>query len=150
MLVNYGMPEDGSDFASNDADANLVPELIEKVALPILHHEIAHCWDMLSTRETRNAALATSLITDYVSTSSEALTELLVVIRTRLSSAVEDLTVSIFFCTYQCYCCLYYHLFRELTFLGLIESIYYTLNCLLCSHDVFIFNPQWIISKRIC
>lgn len=93
LLVNYGMPEDGSDFASNDADANLVPELIEKVALPILHHEIAHCWDMLSTRETRNAALATSLITDYVSTSSEALTELLVVIRTRLSSAVEDLTV---------------------------------------------------------
>ncbi|KAG6573994.1 Transcriptional repressor ILP1, partial [Cucurbita argyrosperma subsp. sororia] len=93
LLFNYGMPEDGSDFAPNDADANLVPELVEKVALPILHHEVAHCWDMLSTRETRNAAFATSLITNYVPTSSEALTELLVVIRTRLSSAVEDLTV---------------------------------------------------------
>lgn len=93
MLFNYGMPEDGGDFAPNDADANLVPELVEKVALPILHHEIAHCWDMLSTRETRNAAFATSLITNYVPTSSEALTELLVVIRTRLSGAVEDLTV---------------------------------------------------------
>ena len=93
MLFNYGMPEDGSDFAPNDADANLVPELVEKVALPILHHEIAHCWDMLSTRETRNAAFDTSLITNYVPPSSEALTELLVVIRTRLSGAIEDLTV---------------------------------------------------------
>ncbi|KGN52046.1 transcriptional repressor ILP1 [Cucumis sativus] len=93
LLFNYGMPEDGSDFAPNDADANLVPELVEKVALPILHHEIAHCWDMLSTRETRNAAFATSLITNYVPPSSEALTELLVVIRTRLSGAIEDLTV---------------------------------------------------------
>jgi GC-rich sequence DNA-binding factor len=31
-----------------DANINLIPELVEKVALPVLHHEIAHCWGALS------------------------------------------------------------------------------------------------------
>ncbi|KAM3739261.1 hypothetical protein ACB098_08G011600 [Castanea mollissima] len=31
LLFNYGVPNDGSDFGSDDADANLVPELVEKV-----------------------------------------------------------------------------------------------------------------------
>ena len=93
MLFDYGVPNDGSDFVSDDADSNLVPELVEKVALPILHHEIVHCWDMLSTRETKNAVTATVLVTNYVPTSSEALSDLLVAIRTRLADAVANLTV---------------------------------------------------------
>lgn len=92
LLENYGVPEDGSDFASDDADANLIPALVEKVALPILHHQIVNCWDILSTRETKNAVAATSLVTDYVS-SSEALEDLLAAIRTRLADAVSKLTV---------------------------------------------------------
>ncbi|XWS20633.1 hypothetical protein CRYUN_Cryun31cG0119400 [Craigia yunnanensis] len=90
LLFNYGSHEDGS-FAPDDA--NLVPALVEKVALPLLHHEISHCWDMLSTQETKNAVSATSLIIDYVPASSEGLTELLVTIRTRLSDAVTDIMV---------------------------------------------------------
>lgn len=93
LLFDYGKPEDGSDFTADDADANLVPELVEKVALPILHHEIAHCWDMLSTKETRNAVSATSLVTNYVPSSCEALAELLVTIHTRLSEAVAGIKV---------------------------------------------------------
>ncbi|EXB53993.1 GC-rich sequence DNA-binding factor 1 [Morus notabilis] len=93
LLMDYGVPEDGGGFAPDDADANLVPELVEKVALRILHHEIVHCWDMLSTLETRNAVAATSLVTDYVPASSEALADLLVAIRTRLADAVANLTV---------------------------------------------------------
>ncbi|KAK1567818.1 hypothetical protein Q3G72_017067 [Acer saccharum] len=93
LLFNYGLPEDGKDFAADDADANLVPTLVEKVALPILHHEIAHCWDMLSTQETRNAVSATSLAITYVPTSSEALEELSRTIRTRLAEAVGSITV---------------------------------------------------------
>ena len=65
---------------------------MEKVALPILHHQIVHCWDILSPRETKNAVAATSLVTDYVS-SSEALEDLLVAIRTRLADAVSKLMV---------------------------------------------------------
>ncbi|KAJ0037627.1 hypothetical protein Pint_21939 [Pistacia integerrima] len=93
LLFSYGLPADGRDFALDDADANLVPTLVEKVALPILHHEIAHCWDMLSTRETKNAVSATSLVVAYVPTSSEALADLLLAIRTRLAEAVSNLTV---------------------------------------------------------
>jgi GC-rich sequence DNA-binding factor len=95
VLFNYGLPTDGSDFASEDTDANLVPELVEKVALPILHHEIVHCWDMLSTRETKNAVNATGLVTSYVPASSEALSDLLAAIRTCLAEAVANLMVYI-------------------------------------------------------
>lgn len=93
MLLEYGLPKDGSGFATDDADANLVPKLVEKVALPTLRHEIAHCWDMLSTQETKNAVASTSLVTDYVPASSEALADLLVTIRTRLADAVANLMV---------------------------------------------------------
>ena len=93
MLFNYGVPEDGSDFNPDDADADLVPGLVEKVALPLLHHEIAHCWDILSSRESKNAVSATTVIINYVSASSEALKELIAAIRTRLADAVANLVV---------------------------------------------------------
>ncbi|KAF8033123.1 hypothetical protein BT93_D1885 [Corymbia citriodora subsp. variegata] len=93
LLFDYGLPQDGSDFAPDDADSNLVPGLVEKVALPILHHEIAHSWDMLSTKETKHAVAATTLVTNYVPASSEALAELLVAVRTRLADAVAKLIV---------------------------------------------------------
>jgi hypothetical protein len=66
---------------------------VEKIAIPILHHEIAHCWDMLSTQETKNAISATSLVINYVPATSEALSELLAAIRTRLADAVASTVV---------------------------------------------------------
>lgn len=93
LLFDYGVPENGSEFSPDDADADLVPGLVEKVALPILHHDIAHCWDMLSARETKNAVSATSLIINYVPASSEALKELIATIHDRLAEAVSDLVV---------------------------------------------------------
>lgn len=95
LLFNYGLSEDGNDFNPNDADANLVPELVERVALPILHHELAHCWDVFSTRETKNAVSATNLVIRYIPASSEALGELLAVVHKRLYKAVTDFTVYI-------------------------------------------------------
>ncbi|KAF3792676.1 PAX3- and PAX7-binding protein 1 [Nymphaea thermarum] len=93
LLFNYGMPEDANDFDPADPDADLVPGLIEKVALPILHHEIAHCWDMLSTRESRNAVSATQMIITYVPATSKALQELIIAVQTRLSEAISNLIV---------------------------------------------------------
>ncbi|GAB2285019.1 hypothetical protein Dimus_019475 [Dionaea muscipula] len=93
FLFDYGVPPDGSDFSPDDADANLVPGLVEKIALPILHYDIAYCWDMLSTRETKNAVSATSLVVNYVPASSEALKELISAIHSRLSDAIADLVV---------------------------------------------------------
>ncbi|KAL9224322.1 hypothetical protein vseg_000368 [Gypsophila vaccaria] len=93
LLFDYGVPADGSDFSADDVDADLIPGLVEKVALPILHHDIAHCWDMLSGRESKNAVSATSVIVNYVPVSSEALKELITTIRARLAEAVATLVV---------------------------------------------------------
>ncbi|OIW02251.1 hypothetical protein TanjilG_15134 [Lupinus angustifolius] len=93
LLFTYGLPEDGKDFVNDDDDVDLVPNLVEKVALPILHYEISHCWDMLSQEETANAIASTKLIVQHLSHESEALADLLVSIRMRLADAVSKLTV---------------------------------------------------------
>ncbi|KAI8573598.1 hypothetical protein RHMOL_Rhmol01G0289600 [Rhododendron molle] len=77
----------------DDDDANLVPQLVEKVAILILHHAIVHCWEMLSTREMRNAVSATELVIRYVPASSESLIELVAVLHDRLADAIADLVV---------------------------------------------------------
>lgn len=88
MLFNYGLPED-----EDDADANLIPELVEKLAVPILYNQLAHCWDMLSTQETKYAVSATNLVLRYVSSSSSAVVNLVATLRDRLADAVANLTV---------------------------------------------------------
>ncbi|KAD3067201.1 hypothetical protein E3N88_35081 [Mikania micrantha] len=93
LLYDYGMPEDKSKVNPDDADVNLVPDLVERVAVPILQYELAHCWDMLSTKETKYAVSATNLVFTYVSLSSEAVGELVSVLRDRLSDAVSHLMV---------------------------------------------------------
>lgn len=97
LLFNYGLPEDENEIsveiAEADADANLVPALVEKLAIPILHHQLAYCWDILSTRETKFAVSAMNLVIRYVDLSSSALGELIAVLRDRLTKAVADLMV---------------------------------------------------------
>ncbi|CAI9096290.1 OLC1v1032392C1 [Oldenlandia corymbosa var. corymbosa] len=89
LLFDYSAPDD----ADADADANLIPDLVEKVAIPILHHQLEKCWDMLSTRETRYAVSATTLVFGYVSASSEALGKMVAALRDRLADAVTNLTI---------------------------------------------------------
>ncbi|KAM7484520.1 hypothetical protein LguiA_000529 [Lonicera macranthoides] len=93
LLFDYGLTEDENKMSEDDADANLIPELVEKVAIPILHHEIAHCWDILSTRETKCAVSATNLVCRYVRPSSKALGKLVTELRERLARAVDDMMV---------------------------------------------------------
>lgn len=95
LLFNYGLPEDENGINGDDADtdANLVPQLVEKLAIPILHHQLAFCWDILSTRETKYAVSAMNLVIRYVDISSSALGKLVSVLRDRLTRAVTDLMV---------------------------------------------------------
>ncbi|CAA0818630.1 GC-rich sequence DNA-binding factor-like protein [Striga hermonthica] len=97
LLFNYGRPEDETKSSEgdtgDDADANIIPELVEKLAIPILHHQLAYCWDILSTRETKFAVSAMNLVIGYVDLSSSALGELVNVLRDRLTKAVADLIV---------------------------------------------------------
>ncbi|PKA46429.1 hypothetical protein AXF42_Ash012561 [Apostasia shenzhenica] len=93
VLLDYGCLRGNVDFDPDDADANLIPQLVEKVALPILHHNLAHCWDVFSTRRTKNAIFSTNLIISYVPASSKALQELLEVVFSRLTEAIVNLRV---------------------------------------------------------
>lgn len=112
MLFSYGLPEDESEVSADDADVNLIPELVEKLAVPILHHQLEHCWDMLSTSETKYAVSATNLVFRYVSLSSSSLRKLVSLLRDRLIDAVANLMVFsnylyisllslIFFCLFE-------------------------------------------------
>ncbi|EFH49643.1 hypothetical protein ARALYDRAFT_350144 [Arabidopsis lyrata subsp. lyrata] len=90
LLFDY---EIGNGFAPVCTDPNFVSELVEYVAIPILHHRIVRCWDILSTRETRNAVAATSLVASYVYSSSKALAKLSVALRARLVEAITAISV---------------------------------------------------------
>ncbi|XP_051148713.1 transcriptional repressor ILP1 [Andrographis paniculata] len=96
LLFTYGLPEDENTVngkVDSDADADLIPKLVEKLAIPILHHQLSCCWDMLSTSETKHAVFAMNLVIGYVDLSSSALMGLLSVLRDRLTKAVADLIV---------------------------------------------------------
>ncbi|KAF3326679.1 hypothetical protein FCM35_KLT08309 [Carex littledalei] len=78
-LFDYGLLELKVDDSKEDSDMNLIPDLVEKVALPIFHHEIAHCWDVFSTKQTQNAVSSGKMLISYFSPSTKALHELLAV-----------------------------------------------------------------------
>ncbi|XP_073055086.1 transcriptional repressor ILP1-like [Primulina eburnea] len=97
VLFAYGVPgnenRNGRDDSEADSDANLIPVLVDKLAIPILHHQLSSCWDTLSTLETTNAVSAMNLVVRYVDHSSSALGDLVAVLRDRLTNAVADLMV---------------------------------------------------------
>ncbi|VFQ67087.1 unnamed protein product [Cuscuta campestris] len=95
LLYNYGLPNGDGDISSDDADAdsNLIPQLVEKLAIPIIHYHLEYCWDILSTRETKYAVSSMKLVFGYVPFSSSALCNLVAVLRNRLADAVANLVV---------------------------------------------------------
>ncbi|TVU12816.1 hypothetical protein EJB05_46477, partial [Eragrostis curvula] len=93
VLFDYGVQNNKSEVDHSDPDVDLLPVLVEKVALPILHHRIKHCWDVLSTQSTKNAVNAVTEVIDYLPTSSEGLHQLLASLRSRLADAIADISV---------------------------------------------------------
>lgn len=88
-LFDYGV-----HGTEHDADFELIPKLVEKVALPVLHHELEHCWDVLSTKGTKRAVKAVQEMFIYVdAANSEALQEMLAAVHKRMSNAVASLEV---------------------------------------------------------
>ncbi|XP_062213058.1 transcriptional repressor ILP1-like [Phragmites australis] len=93
VLFNYGVQDNESAGDPSDADLNLIPVLVENVALPILHHRIKHCWDILSTQRTKNAVDAIIMVIDYLPTSSKGLHQLLATVNSRLTESIANLSV---------------------------------------------------------
>jgi GC-rich sequence DNA-binding factor len=94
LLFDYGVQGDGNTTDEDDADVNLIPKLVEKVALPVLHHELAHCWDVLSTEGSKRAVKAVQEMLIYVdAATSQPLQELLSAVHTRMANAVTAIEV---------------------------------------------------------
>lgn len=93
ILFDYGEQNSESGTDPNNVDKDLIPVLVEKVALPILHHRIMHCWDILSTQRTKNAVDAINMVISYLPTSSKALHQLLATVNSRLTEAIADISV---------------------------------------------------------
>lgn len=97
-LFSYGIsPEGETEISADDTDVNLIPQLVEKLAIPILHNQLANCWDMLSTSETVCAVSAMRLVLRYGPFSGSALSNLIAVLRDRLADAVANLKVCSYF-----------------------------------------------------
>ncbi|WMV28152.1 hypothetical protein MTR67_021537 [Solanum verrucosum] len=93
-LFSYGIPPEGeTEISADDTDVNLIPQLVEKLAIPILQNQLANCWDMLSTSETVCAVSAMRLVLRYGPFSGSALSNLIAVLRDRLADAVANLKV---------------------------------------------------------
>ncbi|KAG8061868.1 hypothetical protein GUJ93_ZPchr0003g17858 [Zizania palustris] len=94
ILFDYGVQNtEISSTDPDDADMDLIPVLVERVALPILHHRIIHCWDILSTQRTKNAVDAVNMVISYLPTSSKALHQLLAAVNSRLTEAIAEISV---------------------------------------------------------
>jgi GC-rich sequence DNA-binding factor len=88
LLFDYGMQVNGKKVEEGDADINLILELVEKVALPVLHHEIAHCWDALSTERSKHTIATFQEMLIYVDVSRESLHGLLAAAHACMAEAV--------------------------------------------------------------
>lgn len=94
LLFDYGVQGNAQSMDQDDADVNLIPKLVEIVALPVLHHELEHCWDVLSTKGTKRAVKAVQEMLIYVdAANSESLQEMLAAVHKRMSNAVASLEV---------------------------------------------------------
>lgn len=92
VLFDYDI-KDNESASGGSSDTDVVPVLVEKVALPILHHRIKHCWDVLSRKRTENAVGAIRMVIGYLPTSSKDLHQLLASVKNRLTQAIADLSV---------------------------------------------------------
>ena len=52
-LFDYGMPADAAAADPTDPDAQLVPQLVAKIALPRVQRAVERCWEPSSSSQTR-------------------------------------------------------------------------------------------------
>lgn len=92
-LFDYGLPPNGAPTDPDDADPNLVPRLVELVALPLLDHLVARCWDPLSARASGRVVRAVEEVLIYVEASNEGIQRLLRAAEDRMGWAVQQCEV---------------------------------------------------------
>ncbi|KAL4451797.1 hypothetical protein ABPG75_007459 [Micractinium tetrahymenae] len=93
QLFDYGMPQDPSLLDPNDPDANLVPQLVQKLVLPLAKQLLTSVWSPYSRRQSRAAAAMLADLLVYVPAEEEALVELVALVQGKLEAAVEGLAL---------------------------------------------------------
>ncbi|KAL4419512.1 hypothetical protein ABPG77_002298 [Micractinium sp. CCAP 211/92] len=93
QLFDYGMPQDPSLLDPNDPDANLVPQLVQKLVLPMAKQLLTAVWSPYSRRQSRAAAAMLADLMVYVPAEEEALVELVAMVQGKLEAAVEGLAL---------------------------------------------------------
>ncbi|KXZ48179.1 hypothetical protein GPECTOR_30g275 [Gonium pectorale] len=94
-LFEYGMGSaaGGGPAPEDDPDADLVPQLVRKLVLPLALHWIERCWDVLNVSHTRCVAALASELLVYVPAEEERMVELLAVLRGSLEAAAEAVSL---------------------------------------------------------
>jgi GC-rich sequence DNA-binding factor len=88
QLFDYGMPSGGGEHEADDPDAELVPKLVEKVALPVVHHAV-ECWEPLSYAQTLTVSAAVKEVLIYVQEETcEEMKEVVTLVHLKLVGAV--------------------------------------------------------------
>lgn len=92
-LFSYGLPEDPSRADPDDPDCNLVPQLIQKLVLPKIHHMLARCWDPFNLDQSFAAARLLELVFVYVPAEEERVQEVLELVVGTVKSTVEEMAL---------------------------------------------------------
>lgn len=93
QLFDYGMPQDPSDLDPTDPDANLVPQLVQKLVLPLARQLLAGVWSPYSRRQSQAAAAMLADLLVYVPAEQEELQEVVRAVQAKLEEAVGGLAL---------------------------------------------------------
>ncbi|KAI3437850.1 hypothetical protein D9Q98_000296 [Chlorella vulgaris] len=91
QLFDYGMAHDPASLDHDDPDANLVPQLVQKLVLPLAKQLLAGVWSPYSRRQSRAAAAMLADLLVYVPADDEALQEVMRQAQSKLEAAVGAL-----------------------------------------------------------
>ncbi|GAB4819481.1 hypothetical protein N2152v2_006527 [Parachlorella kessleri] len=93
QLFDYGMGPDPAAADPEDPDANLIPQLVQKLVLPLARHLLESVWDPFSARKSRAAAGMLEDLLVYVPAEDEGLQGLLRLVQSRLESAIASVAL---------------------------------------------------------
>lgn len=92
-LARYGRPGRGGEKGKPDPDASLLGVLVDKLALPRLRFLVQECWDPTSEPQSRVLRRAVSEAAAAAPDGSEALTEVILLVKNGLHASLEGCSV---------------------------------------------------------
>eukprot|EP00898_Chlorokybus_atmophyticus_P003611 jgi/Chlat1/4250/Chrsp27S04319 len=90
-LFDYGLHTEGAAKPDpDDADSELVPHLVEHIAVPAISYVVEKCWDPRSVSQSEAVSAAVKELLIYVPAESDAMQEVLNMVRSRLTQTIAE------------------------------------------------------------